>query len=40
MIHCCTFLVTHMMLIKVTYDAMPDNKIGALFDLDSGYSDN
>ena len=27
MIHCCTFLVTHMMLFKIKYDIMPDNKI-------------
>ena len=30
MIHCCTFLVTHMMLIKVMYDVMPDNKIDVI----------
>ena len=27
MIHCCTFLVTHMMVIKVIYDVMSNNKI-------------
>ena len=27
MIHCCTFFVTHMMLFKIIYDVMPDNKI-------------
>ena len=27
MMHCCTFLVTHMMVIKVIYDVMSNNKI-------------
>ena len=27
MIHCCTFLVAHVLLIKVMYEVMPNNKI-------------
>ena len=35
MIHCCTFRVTHVMLIKVMYDVMLDDNIrGTVFDLD------
>ena len=37
MIHCCTFLFTHVMLIKVMYDIMLDgNILGTVFDLDKG----
>ena len=25
MVHCCTFLVIHVMLFKVKYDVMPNN---------------
>ena len=27
MIHCCIFLVTHMMVIKMLYDVMSNDKI-------------
>ena len=37
MIHCCTFLVTHVMQIKIMYDVMLDGNIrGTVFDLDKG----
>ena len=36
MIHWCTFLVIHVMLIKVMYDVIDDNIRGTVFDLDKG----
>ena len=32
MIHCCTFLVTHMMVIKVICDVMSNSKIDVNID--------